>query len=128
MASAALLVYACRVTATALTGSLTSSFRWLERATALFVLVFVGHGAVTLVNGALDFSVPIEAKAQVVAIDGVEVDLGRSVAVSWVDLRSWRAGARAGFPARPRAPADVAGPDRPGLRPPGLPAFRGCCA
>ncbi|HXD99329.1 MAG TPA: hypothetical protein VN646_22445 [Candidatus Acidoferrum sp.] len=90
-ASAALLVYACRVTATALSGSLTSSFRWLERATLLLVLVFVGHGAVTLVNGALDFSAPIEAKAQVVAIEGVEVDLGRFVAVSWADLRSWRA-------------------------------------
>jgi len=91
-ASAALLVYACRVTATTLSGSLTSSFRWLERATLLLVLAFVGHGAVTFVNGALDFSAPIEVKAQVVAIDGVEVDLGRSVAVSWVDLRSWRAG------------------------------------
>ena len=91
-ASAALLVYAGRVTATTLSGSLTSSFRWLERATLLLVLAFVGHGAVTLVNGALDFSAPIEAKAQVVAIDGVEVDLGRSVSVSWVDLRSWRTG------------------------------------
>jgi hypothetical protein len=91
-ASAALVVYACRVTATTLSGSLTSSFRWLERATLLLVLAFVGHGAVTLVNGALDFSAPIEAKAQVVAIDGVEVDLGHSVSVSWVDLRSWRAG------------------------------------
>jgi hypothetical protein len=90
MASAALLVYACRVTATTLSGSLTSSFRWLERATLLLVLVFVGHGAVTLVNGALDFSAPIEARAQVVAIEGVEVDLGRPVAVSWADLRSWR--------------------------------------
>jgi hypothetical protein len=90
-ASAALLVYACRVTATTLSDSLTSSFRWLERATLLLVLVFVGYGAVTLVNGALDFSAPVEAKSQVVAIDGVEVDLGRSVAVSWVDLRSWRA-------------------------------------
>ena len=91
-ASVALLVYACRVTATALSGALTSSFRWLERATLLLVLVFVGHGAVTLVNGALDFSAPIEAKAQVVGTDGVEVDLGRPVAVSWADLRSWRAG------------------------------------
>jgi hypothetical protein len=90
-ASAALLVCACRVTVTALSGSLTSSFRWLERATLLLVLVFVGHGAVTLANGALDFSAPIEAKAQVVAIDGVEVDLGRPVAVNWADLRSWRA-------------------------------------
>jgi len=92
IASVALLVYACRVTATMLSGSLTSSFRWLERATLLLVLVFVAHGAVTLVNGALDFSAPIEAKAQVVAIEGVEVDLGRPVAVSWADLRSWRAG------------------------------------
>jgi hypothetical protein len=89
--SAALLVYACRVTVTTLSGSLTSSFRWLERATLLLVLAFVGHGAITLVNGALDFSAPIEAKSQVVAIDSVEVDLGRSVAVSWADLRSWRA-------------------------------------
>jgi hypothetical protein len=92
IASLALLVYACRVTATALSGALTSSFRWLERATLLLVLVFVGHGAVTLVNGALDFGAPIEARAQVVAIDGVEVDLGRSVTASWADLRSWRAG------------------------------------
>jgi hypothetical protein len=79
------------VTVATLSGSLTSSFRWLERATLLLVVVFVGHGAVTLVNGALDSSAPIEAKSQVVAIEGGEVDLGRFVAVSWADLRSWRA-------------------------------------
>jgi hypothetical protein len=90
-ASAAVLVYGCRVTATALSGSLASSFRWLERATLLLVLVFVGHGAVTLANGALDFSAPTEARAEVVATDGVEVDLGRPIAVRWADLRSWRA-------------------------------------
>jgi hypothetical protein len=95
-ASVALLVYACRVTATALSGALTSSFRWLERATLLLVLVFVGHGAVTLANGALDFSAPIEAKAQVVAIDGVEVDLGRPASVSCGRARpSWSPSTRA---------------------------------
>ena len=90
-ASAALLVFACRTTLATLSGSVTSSFRWLERVTLLLVVVFVGHGAVTLVNGALDFSAPIEAKSQVVAIEAGEVDLGGFVAVSWADLRSWRA-------------------------------------
>ncbi len=90
-ASAALIVHACHVTVTTLSGSLQSSFRWLERVTLLLIVVFVGYGAVALANGALDFSAPAETKSQIITIEGAEVDLGRFVSVSWADLRSWRA-------------------------------------
>lgn len=91
VASAALVVHASRVMARTLSGSLQSSFHWLERATLLLIVAFVGYGAVALVNGALDFSAPTEKKSQVVTIERAEVNLGRFVSVSWADLRSWQA-------------------------------------
>jgi hypothetical protein len=88
--STGLVVYAARVTATMLSGALRPSLRALERANLLLVVAFVGHGAVALVNGVLDFAPPVDKPSQVVAIERTEVDLGRFVPVSWADLRSWR--------------------------------------
>jgi hypothetical protein len=91
VAATALVVSAIRLTATTLWASLRSSLWWLERATVLLVVIFVGYGLIAFVNGALDFAASVEQPSQVVALEGVEVELGRFGSVSWADLRSWRA-------------------------------------